>query len=263
MLEISFRNMKRKKIKGILAPTSMAVLLLLASTIVAANLSLQAVYAQGSFFKDPKNISETNVESSFEAVRGKNIATSGKYVYVTWREDVPGNPEIYFTRSTDGGKTFEKPESISGNVVMPANSQIAAYGKNVYVVFQGTSPAGDVEIFLARSTDRGEDFDRPKNISNEPGASEIPNIDVFEDNVFVVWEQEIPGAPVFTFDIFVTGSNNGGDDFDEPKPKNISNNPGESRNAQVSVSEDTAYVVWEDDQGIGGMLDIFFNRGKD
>ena len=238
----------------------MALLLLLSTSFVAATLPLQAVYAHGSFFKDPKNISETNQESDFQEIRGKNIATSGKYVYVTWVEDPAGNPEIYFTRSTDGGKTFEKPESISGNVVMPANSQIAAYGKNVYVVFQGTSPAGDVEIFLARSTDRGEDFDRPKNISNEPGASEIPNIDVFKDNVFVVWEQFIN---VNTFDIFVTGSDNGGDDFDEPKPKNISNNPGESRNAQVSVSEDTAYVVWEDDQGIGGMIDIFFNRGKD
>lgn len=245
--------------KGILTTMSMAVLVLLASALVAANLPLQAVYAQ-SFFKDPKNISETNLASQFQGFRGANIETSGEYVYVTWVEDAV---TVYFTRSTDGGKTFEKPEIISGNIAMATNPEIAEYGKNVYVVFQGQNAAGDVEIFLARSTDRGDDFDNPENISNEPGASEIPNIDVFKDNVFVVWEQEIPGAPVFTFDIFITGSDDGGDDFDKPKPKNISNNPGESRNAQVSVSRDTAYVVWEDDQGIGGMVDIFFNRGKD
>jgi hypothetical protein len=87
MLEISFRNRKRKKIKGILTTTSMAVLVLLASALVAANLPLQAVYADGSFFKDPKNISETNLISAFLGMRGANIETSGKYVYATWVED--------------------------------------------------------------------------------------------------------------------------------------------------------------------------------
>jgi hypothetical protein len=166
---------------------------------------------------------------------------------------------VYFTRSTDGGKTFEKPESISGNigVAVATNPEIAAYGKNVYVVF-----AGDNRIFLARSTDRGDDFDRPKNIGNQ-ATSELPNIDVFKDNVFVVWEQLQAGS-MNEFDIFITGSDNGGDDFDEPKPKNISNNPQDSRNAQVSVSGDTAYVVWEQDTDNDGVLDeIFFNRGKD
>jgi hypothetical protein len=244
--------------KGILTTTSMAVLLLLASAIVAANLSLQTVYAQ-SFFKDPKNISKTNLESAFQGFRGSNIETSGKYVYATWVEDAM---TVYFTRSTDGGKTFEKPGSISGNIAMATNPEIAAYGKNVCVVFQGENAAGDVEIFLARSTDRGDDFDKPKNMSNEPGASESPNIDVFKDNVFVVWHQlQAGGGGVF--DIFITGSDNGGDDFDEPKPKNISNNPQDSRNPQVSVSGDTAYVVWEQDTNNDMVTDeIFSNRGK-
>lgn len=81
----------------------MAVLVLLASALVAANLPLQAVYAQ-SFFKDPKNISETNLASQFQGFRGANIETSGEYVYVTWVEDAA---TVYFTRSTDGGKTLK------------------------------------------------------------------------------------------------------------------------------------------------------------
>jgi hypothetical protein len=237
---------------GIVTTMLMAALLL-ASVIVAAN-PPQAVYAQGSFFKDPKNISKTDDNSDQQ-----QIATSGKHVYVVWREDVNGNFEIYFTRSTDGGKNFEEPDNISENVGMSVNPQIAASGKNVYVVWQDDT-GGDVEILLARSTDRGDDFDKPDNISKEPGASELPQIDAFKDNVFVVWEQFITDPPL-TFDIFVTGSNDGGDDFDKPKPKNISNNEGESRNAQVSVSGDTAYVVWDDQKGQQGMLDIFFNRG--
>jgi hypothetical protein len=254
MLEKYFRDSKRKKMKGILTTTSMAVLVLLASALVAANLPLQAVYAQ-SFFKDPKNLSETNLASLFQGYKGASIETSGKYVYVTWVEDAT---MVYFTRSTDGGKNFEKPERISGNIPMATNPEIAAYGKNVYVVFQGDD-AADLEILLARSTDRGDDFDKPKNISNEPGASESPNIDVFKDNVFVVWHQDVG-----QFDIFITGSDNGGDDFDEPKPKNISNNPQDSRDSQVSVSRDTAYVVWEQDTDNDMVGDeIFFNRGKD
>ena len=256
--ETNIRIMARlKKMPGLITMITMAVLLLLSGSFAAANIPLLASYADGSFFKDPKNISKTvNISTNPE------IALSGKYRYVTWQEDVAGNTEIFFTRSTDGGKTFEKPHSISGNVLGSVNPAVAAYGKNVYVTWQ-EGPTGADEIFFSVSNDRGDQFDKPKNISKNPGASELPRIDVFGDNVFVVWEQEIPGAPVFTFDIFITGSDNGGDDFDEPKPKNISNNKGESRNADISISRDTAYVVWEDDQGIGGMLDIFFNLGKE
>jgi len=68
---------RRKKLPGLITMTTMAVLLLLSTSIVASIVPLQAAYAHGSFFKDPKNISKTNDDSSFQIIRGANIETSG------------------------------------------------------------------------------------------------------------------------------------------------------------------------------------------
>lgn len=74
--------------------------------------------------------------------------------------------------------------------------------------------------------------------------------------MYVVWDD------IAFQDIFYATSTDGGDSFDIPNDStdnNVSNN-GASRNSNVFAVNDTAYIVWvNDNQGNG---DVFFNKGS-
>ena len=57
---------------------------------------------------------------------------------------------------------------------------------NVYVVWNDDT-FGNFDIFLAKSTDGGETFSTPENISNNEGFSEFPQFAVNGNNVYVLW----------------------------------------------------------------------------
>ena len=44
------------------------------------------------------------------------VDSSGR-VHVVWHDDTPGNFEIYYKRSTDGGSTWTAPQRLSWNTV--------------------------------------------------------------------------------------------------------------------------------------------------
>jgi hypothetical protein len=108
------------------------------------------------------NLSSTVGESSAPAV-----AASGNNVYVVWSDNSPGNFEILYRRSTDGGASFGDTVNISdasGSAGPPNTAPaVAASGNNVYVVW------GDHgrNISYRRSTDGGADFGSTVHISND------------------------------------------------------------------------------------------------
>ena len=56
-----------------------------------------------------------------------------------------------------------------------------------------------------------------------------PSIIIIDNNVYVSWTDGTPG----NWEILLTTNTNGGETFD--KPKNISNNPGESREPDLAL----------------------------
>jgi hypothetical protein len=109
-------------------------------------------------------------------------------------------------------------------------------GNNVYIVWSDGN-----EIFFAVSTDGGQTFSAPKNISNNAGNSTVPQIAVSGgNNVYIIWEDNTPGNN----DIFFAFSINAGQTFSTPK--NISNSIEDSFDANITVIGNTVYVVWKD-----------------
>jgi hypothetical protein len=214
---------------------------------------------KGDDFGKTINLSN-NPEATSERPR---IAVSGRNVYVVWQDDTQGNGDIFFRRSTDGGKTFEKTKNLSNNAEGSLVPQIVASGRNVYVVWEDFTP-GNIDIFFRRSTDRGDDFDKTINLSNNDGFSFDVQIAISgRNNVYVVWDDDTPAGGDFIPDIFFRSTDKG-DDFD--KTINLSNNDGFSGSPQIAVSGRNVYVVWQDDtQGIENNnpdnFDIFFRRG--
>ncbi|MGD1837380.1 MAG: sialidase family protein [Nitrososphaeraceae archaeon] len=177
----------------------------------------------GQSFSQPDNISNTDGISS-----SPMIGTKGDNVYVVWRDTTPGNQDIFFSFSTDNGITFSEPDNISntdGDSTLP---RIATSGYNVYIVWEDETP-GNNDIFFSFSTNNGQSFSQPDNISNNDGASDDPMISAKGDNVYVVWRDNTPS----NFETFFSFSTNNGQSFSQPD--NISNNDGDSNPPQIAT----------------------------
>ena len=200
----------------------------------------------GQTFSTPDNISENDGSSG-----PVQISSSGNNVYVVWGELIAGNSDIFFAFSTNNGQTFSTPDNLSETTGPSDAPQISSEGNNVYVVWRDiTFPNSD--IFFAFSTNNGQTFSTPDNLSEEnTGSSEDPQISSEGNNVYVVWEDDTPGND----DIFFAFSTNNGQTFSTPD--NLSENDGTSEDPQISSEGTNVYVVWTDDTlGNGG--DIFY-----
>lgn len=160
-------------------------------------------------------------------------------VYLAWtRFDVYGsnNPEhhtqIYFSRSTDGGKTFAMPFRISDtggdcldsdNTVEGAVPAVGPKGE-VYVVW-----AGPLGLVIDKSTDGGLTFGKDRVIGQMPGGWDfgvagldrangmpVTSVDLStgprRGTLYVNWIDERNGDP----DVFVISSRDGGETWSAP-----------------------------------------------
>ena len=123
----------------------------------------------------------------------QQVATSGSNVYLVWRDNELGatvsNPEIYFTRSTNGGVTFEAPQNISQSPRFSgtANPRIAASGQHVYIAFSDTGGT-----FLAHSENGGESFLPKTNLTTAFGLQLGSSgwLAAAGENLYMVWRAE-------------------------------------------------------------------------
>ena len=88
------------------------------------------------------------------------ISVSGNNVHMVWRDITPGNNDILYRRSTDGGATFGPTINLSMDPGDSFDAAIAVSGNNVYVVWVDNT-LGNLDIFYKRSTDGGTTFVEP------------------------------------------------------------------------------------------------------
>ena len=100
---------------------------------------------------------------------------------------VPGNDEIYLRKSSNGGSTFGGKKNLSDNVGNSQSPQIQALGNTTFVVWQDNSTGND-EIYLRKSSNAGSTFGGKKNLSDNVGNSQSPQIQALGNTTFVVWQ---------------------------------------------------------------------------
>lgn len=210
----------------------------------------------GQHWSEPINLSDNSGESE-----SPRLMSSGDDVYVTWEDDTEGNKEIYFSKSTDGGKHFNggsdtdpagDPENISSTPGSSINHEIALDGSNFYVVWedQGT---GNGDIYFIRSTDGGDDFSDIKRVESTNRASTEPDVAAKTIGgskvVDLVWSQD-SGQASKKKEATFSQSTDGGSTF---LTRNVSNTKGESVKVLVSISRDNErYVAWLDSEAVRG-----------
>lgn len=207
------------------------------------------------------------------------IAASGNYVYLTWSVGMPtsrvedrvgvyGNNNnnnsnsnnieqrqgIYFTRSYDNGGNFSNAVKLNSDASRAGESQIAASGNQVYVVWSGNSDnLIPNDLYFIKSTDNGTSFTAESSLSKKSSLNAELAID--GNNVYIIWQDFLRPK---NQEILIKRSTDGGNTFTDTST-NISNNKGTSECPSISISKDNIYTMWEDDTP--GNHEIYFSRG--
>src|SRR6266850_2188713 len=220
-------------------------------TIVILGLAVLCAPASSQQFSTPKNVSNN---SDFSFTPQLAVDPSGN-IYVVWEDDTDTNSNIVFSRLTHGEATFSAPKGVSNSAGYSSNPLIAVdAGGAIIVVWQDTSDFLTSNVFFSRSSDGGNTFSAPINLSQTIVSAfySVPQIAVdTAGNISVVWESDA---------IWFSGLSNGGATFSAPKM--LSTSTDGSLDPQIAVDKNgNINVVWEDD--ITGHSDISFSRSAD
>jgi hypothetical protein len=97
------------------------------------------------------------------------------------------------------------------------------------------------------------------NLTNNERDSVYGQISASNDNVYVVWQESIPGTDVRNYDILFRRSTDNGSTFDQEI--NLSNNTGFSEHPQITSGADYVHIIWVDD--INGNKQVYFKKSND
>ena len=223
-----------------------------------------SIYVAWSGHTDTFFTRSTNAGASFEPasiadpgiVPGEfvKMAASDNNVALVWQSlptGVPGDIDILFALSTDGGASFGPVKNLTEpSVGRNTAPHVALSGNNVYVVWEHFTERAD--IVFTRSSDSGASFEPIRVLSQNTPESFDPEIAAVGNNVYVIW-----GGG----DTFFARSTNAGANFEAVK--NLSNNGSDFNHGslRLGVSGNNLYVVWVDDSL--GDDNIFLARSTD
>src|SRR4030043_1036144 len=128
-------------------------------TVVVILLLFSAI-AYGDTWTTGKRLTNNAGSSSYPA-----IAVDGSNIYVVWEDNTPGNLEIYFKKSDDGGATWTTNKRLTNNAGYSVVPAIAVDGSNIYVVWADDTP-GNLEIYFKKSVDGGATWATNKRLTN-------------------------------------------------------------------------------------------------
>jgi hypothetical protein len=206
------------------------------------------------------NAPETrNLSNSPGEAFGPSLAVNkvGKTrVYVTYQDTSPGPTQAFLIRSKKNTK-FRRPANITPDKGGAFSPRVALdSGEGVNIVWGDTNDNSGKVVFV-RSTDQGETFTAPLNVSRSSGVAFEPEIAVDpSDAINIVWQDTAPGTSVIMF----SRSMDGGATFSTPKQ--ISKGSGAATEAAIaSDAQGRLHVTWVD--ASGGDFQAYYSRSTD
>jgi hypothetical protein len=125
--------------------------------------------------------------SSGDSVVSSIAVDSKNNIHVMWGDNTPGNYEIYYKKSTNGGANWTT-KRLTYNSGWSSNPAIAIDSNNyIHLVWLDNSLDSNHEIYYKRSTDEGVTWTH-KRLTHSSGYTGGPAIAVdSSDCIFVVW----------------------------------------------------------------------------
>jgi hypothetical protein len=182
---------------------------------------------------------------------------SSNNIFVVWQDFTPGNWEIYFKRSFDGGATWSAAIRLTWNSGESSRPAIAIDTANhIHVVFQDSSP-GNFEIFYRKSTNGGLSWSPNKRLTWNAGGSYAPKVATdSSNNIIVVWH-DFSGTPGAA-EIHFKKSTDGGTSW---AGKRLTWNPGASGAPDIAIDPaNVIHIFWMD--STPGNAEIFHKQSS-
>lgn len=169
-------------------------------------------------------------------------------VYVAWHDMRAGNPDIYFARSTDGGKTFTRNARVNddpGTAGQYDPSLAVDSLGGVHIVWHDLRH-GQPDIYLTTSRDLGKTFGPNRRVNDDPGEAYQfhPSVALNgEADVAIAWEDYRNGHA----DIFLSFSGDKGATFSPNLRLADDQKPVTRLHASLAGTAHRAFlVIWED-----------------
>ena len=184
----------------------------------------------------------------------------GGKVHVVWSDERNGRADVYYANSTDGGLTFNPNLKVSdGNVSAAVPSLAVDSAGTIFVVWRDSRNATAGErIFLSRSYDGGESFEKSQMIDDSPTTlmQDDPEIAVVGDIVGVVWFESL------SVKAYLSVSSDGGSTFSGPKRPSESEPSVPEWEPSISINNSRYIAVtWRDRRTSD--YDIYFSGSHD
>ena len=99
-----------------------------------------------------------------------------------------GKHDILLAKSTDGGNSFGKTINVSHNrefSMYPVVAPSPRSKNDLYMAWEDNGP-GNYEIYFAKSTDSGNSFSAPVNLTSRNGQSSSPQIHPSKNGPYMV-----------------------------------------------------------------------------
>lgn len=182
---------------------------------------------------------------------------SGNIIHVVWEDNSPGNNELFYKFSTDGGSNWSAIRRLTWNAGWSMYPSIAA-DKNtgIHVVWED-STSGNSEIFYKYSIDSGATWSTLKRLTWNPGSSSDVSITTdMVNGIHVVWQDYTP----MNHEIFYKRSTDSGATWSGLTQ--LTWNLAESSNPSITAdSENGIHVVWHDNTP--GNYEIYYKHSTD
>jgi hypothetical protein len=178
------------------------------------------------------------------------------HIHVVWYDDTPGNDEIYYKRSTDGGATWSTSRNLSLAVGACREPAVAIDPSgDIHLVWHSVTP-GDWEIYYKRSTDGGATWSANQRITWSPGHSYAPSISSdTSGNLHIVWYDDKPG----NYEVYYITSMDGGETWSASQ--RLCWTSGRSEYPIIAAdASGNLHVFWDDDTP--GNYEIYYKKNE-
>jgi len=185
---------------------------------------------------------------------------SNDTIHVVWDDDTPGNYDICYRSSTDGGSTWSKVKRLTQTTGSSEYPAIAIDSNDtIHVVWQDNS-SGNYEIYYRESEDGGVTWNAVQKLTWTSGPSSHPTIATDPNNsIHLVWQEYTPSITA-TFTIGYKRSTDGGVNWSAAQ--GLAWNAGISSYPSMAIyPSDNIHVVWQNNAP--GKYEIYYRRSTD
>jgi hypothetical protein len=131
-----------------------------------------------------KRLTWSTIECSYPAI----AIDSNKDIHLVWHGGIPGNSEIYYKKSKNGGSTWTGSKRLTSNKGYSLYPSIATDSNNYIHVAWRDGTSGHTEIYYTKTTDGGTTW-TPTRLTWFKSFCAAPDIVIdSSDHIYIVWD---------------------------------------------------------------------------